>query len=127
MNHRTGLDRSQTLLFPERLEDYVAAENPVRFLDPFVWMLYCRNNINYDRGLFCRNDFVHQKSDDPGQQPQTGAEPGKLRETDASGGDESAAKRLNRGGGPFFPFVGDAILPDGYLYELNLWKTKPAI
>jgi transposase len=36
MNHRTGLDRSQTLLFPERLEDYVAAENPVRFLDAFV-------------------------------------------------------------------------------------------
>ena len=36
MNHRCGLDRSQTLLFPERLEDYVAAENPVRFLDAFV-------------------------------------------------------------------------------------------
>jgi transposase len=36
MNHRTGLDRSQTLLFPERLEDYIAAENPVRFLDAFV-------------------------------------------------------------------------------------------
>jgi transposase len=36
MNHRSGLDRSQTLLFPERLEDYVAAENPVRFLDAFV-------------------------------------------------------------------------------------------
>lgn len=36
MNHRTGLDRSQTLLFPERLEDYLAAENPVRFLDAFV-------------------------------------------------------------------------------------------
>src|SRR5664279_1138193 len=36
MNHRLGLDRSQTLLFPERLEDYVAAENPVRFLDAFV-------------------------------------------------------------------------------------------
>ena len=36
MNHRTGLDRSQTLLFPERLEDYVAAENPVRFLDAYV-------------------------------------------------------------------------------------------
>ena len=39
MNHRTGLDRSQTLLFPERLEDYVAAENPVRFLDAFVGTL----------------------------------------------------------------------------------------
>ena len=36
MNHRAGLDRSQTLLFPERLEDYIAAENPVRFLDAFV-------------------------------------------------------------------------------------------
>jgi hypothetical protein len=59
MNHRTGLDRSQTLLFPERLEDYVAAENPVRFLDAFVGMLYCRDNINNDRGLFCRSDFVH--------------------------------------------------------------------
>ena len=36
MNHRVGLDRSQTLLFPESLEEYVAAENPVRFLDAFV-------------------------------------------------------------------------------------------
>src|SRR5450631_2528125 len=36
MNHRQGLDRSQTLLFPERLEDYIAQENPVRFLDAFV-------------------------------------------------------------------------------------------
>src|ERR1035441_1124495 len=39
MNHRLGLDRSQTLLFPERLEDYIAAENPVRFLDSFVGSL----------------------------------------------------------------------------------------
>jgi transposase len=39
MNHRTGLDRSQTLLFPERLEDYIGPENPVRFLDAFVGTL----------------------------------------------------------------------------------------
>ena len=39
MNHRVGLDRAQTLLFPERLEDYVGAENPVRFLDAFVGSL----------------------------------------------------------------------------------------
>ncbi|GEM_PF-5120810 len=32
MNHRRGLDRHQSLLLPERLEDYVAANNPVRFL-----------------------------------------------------------------------------------------------
>jgi len=36
MKHRPGLDRSQTLLFPERLEDYIAADNPVRFLDALV-------------------------------------------------------------------------------------------
>jgi transposase len=36
MKHRAGLDRSQTLLFPERLEDYIVAENPVHFLDAFV-------------------------------------------------------------------------------------------
>lgn len=36
MKHRAGLDRSQTWLFPERLEDYIAPENPVRFLDAFV-------------------------------------------------------------------------------------------
>jgi len=39
MNHQRGLDRSQTLMFPERLEDYVGAENPVRFLDAFVGSL----------------------------------------------------------------------------------------
>ena len=36
MKHVTGLERSQTLLFPERLEDYVTPENPVRFLDAFI-------------------------------------------------------------------------------------------
>ena len=32
----TGMDRSQTLLLPESLEDYVGAQHPVRFLDAFV-------------------------------------------------------------------------------------------
>src|ERR1051325_4445320 len=36
MNHRTGLDRSQVHLLPEALEDYIARENPVRFIDAFV-------------------------------------------------------------------------------------------
>jgi hypothetical protein len=57
-------------------------------------------------------------------QPQTGAEPGELREINGGGGGESPAKRLNRGGRPFFSFVSHRILPDGYLNELNLWKTK---
>jgi transposase len=36
VNHRTGLARNQTLLFPESLDDYITPENPVRFLDAFV-------------------------------------------------------------------------------------------
>ena len=42
MNHRRGLDRQQTLLLPERLEDYITADNPVRFLDAFVASLDTR-------------------------------------------------------------------------------------
>jgi hypothetical protein len=62
--------------------------------------------------------------DDSGLQPQTGAEPGELREIDGGGGSKSAAKRLNRGGRPLFSYVGEVILPDGYPDEPNLWKTK---
>jgi len=62
--------------------------------------------------------------DDAGLQPQTGAEPGELQEIDASGGGKSPAKRLKSGRPALFPFVGEVILPDGYPYEPNLWKTK---
>ena len=36
MTHITGHDRSQTLLLPEALDDYVGPENPVRFIEAFV-------------------------------------------------------------------------------------------
>jgi transposase len=36
MSHITGHARSQTLLLPEAVDDYVGAENPVRFIDAFV-------------------------------------------------------------------------------------------
>src|SRR5436305_14440454 len=36
MTHIAGHDRSQTLLLPESLEEYVGAENPVRFIDAWV-------------------------------------------------------------------------------------------
>jgi transposase len=39
VKHITGVDREQTLLLPETIEDYVAPENPVRFLDAFVGSL----------------------------------------------------------------------------------------
>ena len=36
MKHIAGVDRHQTWLLPERLEDYIAPDNSVRFLDAFV-------------------------------------------------------------------------------------------
>src|ERR1700756_5652427 len=36
MAHLCGHDHSQTLLLPEALDDYVSAENPVRFIEPFI-------------------------------------------------------------------------------------------
>jgi transposase len=36
MAHITGHDRSETLLLPESLDDYVGPDNPVRFIDAFV-------------------------------------------------------------------------------------------
>jgi hypothetical protein len=36
MTHLVGLDRWQTLLLPESLDDYVGPENPVRFIEAFV-------------------------------------------------------------------------------------------
>lgn len=36
MPHISGSSRSDVLLFPEALDDYITAENPVRFIDAFV-------------------------------------------------------------------------------------------
>jgi transposase len=36
MTHISGSDRSQVLLLPEAIDDYVAADNPVRFINAFV-------------------------------------------------------------------------------------------
>jgi transposase len=36
MAHITGFERSQLLLLPEALDDYICVDNPVRFIDAFV-------------------------------------------------------------------------------------------
>ena len=36
MAHIPGHDRSQILLLPEAVDDYVGPDNPVRFLEAFV-------------------------------------------------------------------------------------------
>src|SRR5450755_2538235 len=39
MNYIAGSDRQEVLLLPEALEDYLAPENPVRFIEAFVAQL----------------------------------------------------------------------------------------
>jgi transposase len=39
MNYIRGSEREEMLLLPEALEDYIAADNPVRFIDAFVGQL----------------------------------------------------------------------------------------
>ena len=36
MAHLSGFERSQLMLLPEAVDDYVGADNPVRFIDAFV-------------------------------------------------------------------------------------------
>jgi transposase len=36
MGHKQGTDRSQSILFPETVEEYVSSENPVRFIEAYV-------------------------------------------------------------------------------------------
>ncbi|SCA55693.1 transposase (fragment) [Candidatus Terasakiella magnetica] len=43
-----GEDRNQSTLFPERLDDYVGTDNPVRIVDVFVDELDL-NNLGFHR------------------------------------------------------------------------------
>jgi transposase len=36
MEYITGIDRQQSTLFPEVIDDYISYENPVRFIEAFV-------------------------------------------------------------------------------------------
>lgn len=36
MRHKQGINRKQTILFPEIIDDYISNENPVRFIDAYV-------------------------------------------------------------------------------------------
>jgi len=36
MSHIQGANRHEEIEFPQRLDDYIAADNPVRFIDAFV-------------------------------------------------------------------------------------------
>ena len=52
MHHIRGCDRNQTLLLPNSVDDYIGADNPVRFIEAFVEQLdlqgagFCRVEPN---------------------------------------------------------------------------------
>src|SRR6202045_837494 len=52
MHHIQGCDRNQTLLLPNSVDDYIGADNPVRFIEAFVEQLdlrgagFCRVEAN---------------------------------------------------------------------------------
>ena len=61
MTHLAGFDRSQTLLFPEAIDDYVGPDNPVRFIDVFV------DGLDLAKAGFAR--VVAEKTGRPGYAP----------------------------------------------------------
>ncbi|MDA3913307.1 transposase, partial [Oleiagrimonas sp.] len=58
-----GVDRSQSVLFPERLEDYVGEDNPVRVVDAFFEQLNL-TTLGFDRA-------IAQATGRPGYHPAT--------------------------------------------------------
>ena len=52
MKYIAGSDRSEALLLPGVLDDYIGAENPVRFIDAFIGQLDLKQSGFYQR---CRN------------------------------------------------------------------------
>lgn len=62
MAHISGIDRNQEMLLPERLEDYVATDHPVRFIDAFV------NGLDLRRSGFLRLEPA--KTGRPGYAPR---------------------------------------------------------
>ena len=65
---------------------------------------------------------VRMEPDDAGLQPQTGAEPGELRETDGGGGSKSSAMRLKPGLRPLFSIRWFLILPHGWRHGSKRWN-----
>ena len=63
MDHVQGLDRSQEILFPTKIDDYIEEENLVRFIEAFVALL--------DMTLL---GFVHAKTKTTGRPPYNPAD-----------------------------------------------------
>jgi hypothetical protein len=39
MSYVAGVERTQSVMFPQSLEEYISEENPVRFIDAYVGSL----------------------------------------------------------------------------------------
>lgn len=58
MRHIQGVDRNQSLMFPELVDDYIKADNPVRFIDAYV-----------DSLDLAKLGFTHATTKDTGREP----------------------------------------------------------
>jgi len=58
MAHKTGTERSQLLLLPPSLDDFIDADNPVRIIEAFV-----------DALNLLKLDFKHVRSKETGNRP----------------------------------------------------------
>ena len=56
--HIEGIDRSQATLFPDRLEDWIDGDNPVRVVDAFVDALDL-NELGFVRAERLRGAGIH--------------------------------------------------------------------
>jgi transposase len=63
MGYREGVGRDQQVLFPDTLDDYVTADNPVRFIDAWVGTLDMKE-LGFERA-------VPAKEGTPGYDPRT--------------------------------------------------------
>lgn len=63
MGYKEGIGRDQQVLFPDALDDYVAADNPVRFIDAWVGTLDMKE-LGFERA-------VPAKEGTPGYDPRT--------------------------------------------------------
>lgn len=66
MAHIAGTDRTQAVLLPDVLDDYVRPDNPVRFLEAGLTPLVPRplTSANEARGLFTKDDFAYDPAAD---------------------------------------------------------------
>lgn len=64
-----GEERSQSVLFPERLEDWIAEDNPVRVVDVFIDELDLKR-LGFEGAMAAETEECHGKEQDATYPPR---------------------------------------------------------